>query len=155
MSASSTVRGVYAGHRFLHPPSFAFSRVTSCQKSIRSTARVFTTSQWRAKDDARARTVQHTTKVEAADTVKPASVQKEKAVGPSKQPSLLAEQTVSNKEQRKADWAIIKDMARYLWPRDDLGTRFRVGLSVALLVGAKVATFSHHPDHSAVELMKQ
>ena len=51
---------------------------------------------------------------------------------------LLAEQTVSNKEQRKADWAIIKDMAHYLWPKDDFGTRFRVGLSVALLVGAKV-----------------
>jgi hypothetical protein len=60
-------------------------------------------------------------------------VKKDVAVDP-----LLAEQTVSNKEQRKADWAIIKDMAHYLWPKDDFGTRFRVGLSVALLVGAKV-----------------
>ena len=51
---------------------------------------------------------------------------------------LLAEQTVSNKEQRKADWAIIKEMSRYLWPKDDLGTRMRVGLSVGLLVGAKL-----------------
>ena len=51
---------------------------------------------------------------------------------------LLAEQTVSNKEQRKADWAIIKDMAHYLWPKNDFSTRFRVGLSVGLLVGAKV-----------------
>lgn len=31
--------------------------------------------------------------------------------------SLLSEQTVSNKEQRKADWAIIKEMAQYLWPK--------------------------------------
>ena len=68
----------------------------------------------------------------------PDSVQKEKPAEPNKQPSLLGEQTVSNKEQRKADWAIIKDMARYLWPKNDLGTRFRVSLSVALLVGAKV-----------------
>ncbi|KAL8681290.1 MAG: hypothetical protein Q9186_002601 [Xanthomendoza sp. 1 TL-2023] len=30
---------------------------------------------------------------------------------------LLSEQTVSNKEQRKADWAIIKEMAQYLWPK--------------------------------------
>ena len=30
---------------------------------------------------------------------------------------LLSEQTVSNKEQRKADWAIMKEMARYLWPK--------------------------------------
>ena len=52
--------------------------------------------------------------------------------------TLLAEQTVTNKEQRKADWAIIKEMSHYLWPKDNLGTRFRVGLSVALLVGAKL-----------------
>lgn len=31
--------------------------------------------------------------------------------------ALLKEQTVSNKEQRKADWAIMKEMSRYLWPK--------------------------------------
>jgi ATP-binding cassette subfamily B (MDR/TAP) protein 7 len=51
---------------------------------------------------------------------------------------LLQEQTLTNKEQRKADWAIMKEMSRYLWPKDNLGTRFRVGLSVGLLVGAKL-----------------
>lgn len=56
----------------------------------------------------------------------------------SNQPGLFSEHTVSSKEQRKADWVIVKDMAHYLWPKNDLGTRFRVGLSVALLVGAKV-----------------
>lgn len=30
---------------------------------------------------------------------------------------LLSEATVANKEQRKADWAIIKEMAKYLWPK--------------------------------------
>jgi ATP-binding cassette, subfamily B (MDR/TAP), member 7 len=50
----------------------------------------------------------------------------------------LALDDKSNKEQRKADWAIMKEMAKYLWPKDSLGTRFRVGLSLALLVGAKV-----------------
>jgi ATP-binding cassette subfamily B (MDR/TAP) protein 7 len=30
---------------------------------------------------------------------------------------LLSETTVANKEQRKADWAIIKEMAKYLWPK--------------------------------------
>jgi len=52
--------------------------------------------------------------------------------------ALLSERVVSDKEQRRADWAIIKDMAKYLWPKDDLGTRSRVGLSLALLVGSKV-----------------
>jgi ABC transporter ATM len=51
---------------------------------------------------------------------------------------LLSEQTVSNQMQRQADWAIIRDMAHYLWPKNDFSTRFRVGLSVGLLVGAKV-----------------
>ena len=51
---------------------------------------------------------------------------------------LLAEQMVTNREQRKADWAIMKEMSQYLWPKDNLGTRARVGLSVALLIGAKV-----------------
>ncbi|KAF2108357.1 iron-sulfur clusters transporter-like protein atm1 [Lophiotrema nucula] len=51
---------------------------------------------------------------------------------------LLAEATVSNKEQRKADWAIIKEMSQYLWPKDNMGTRLRVGVSVGLLVGAKL-----------------
>jgi ATP-binding cassette subfamily B (MDR/TAP) protein 7 len=51
---------------------------------------------------------------------------------------LLQEQTLSNKEQRKADWAIMKEMSQYLWPKDNLGTRLRVGLSVGLLIGAKL-----------------
>jgi hypothetical protein len=58
--------------------------------------------------------------------------------GLSKEDKLLAEQLLTTKEQRKADWAIIKNMSGYLWPKDNLGTRFRVGLSVGLLVGAKL-----------------
>ncbi|KAJ9144685.1 Iron-sulfur clusters transporter ATM1 [Pleurostoma richardsiae] len=44
----------------------------------------------------------------------------------------------SAQEQRKADWAIIKEMSQYLWPKDSPGTKFRVGLAVSLLIGAKV-----------------
>ncbi|KAI9790043.1 MAG: Iron-sulfur clusters transporter atm1, mitochondrial [Piccolia ochrophora] len=51
---------------------------------------------------------------------------------------LATEKGVSNKEQRKADWAIMKEMAKYLWPKDDLGAKVRVSLSLGLLVGAKV-----------------
>lgn len=39
-----------------------------------------------------------------------------KSSGVPQAPDLLAEQTVSNKQQRKADWAIMKEMSRYLWP---------------------------------------
>jgi ATP-binding cassette subfamily B (MDR/TAP) protein 7 len=132
MSATYAPRGIYSCHK-LARPSFAFSRISTCQQSIRPTIRVFTTSPWRCKDDNRVKPVTQETKVPAAEPTKTPTVKKDVAVDP-----LLAEQTVSNKEQRKADWAIIKDMAHYLWPKDDFGTRFRVGLSVALLVGAKV-----------------
>ncbi|GAB7341178.1 hypothetical protein MBLNU457_7473t2 [Dothideomycetes sp. NU457] len=115
----------------------------SVQRSAFPVPRVFTTSVVFRKDEARARTIQHETeqKVDKANNVaevKPETVQTEKPAGPASTDSFMAEQTVSNKEQRKADWAIIKDMAQYLWPKNDFGTRFRVGLSVALLVGAKV-----------------
>jgi ABC transporter ATM len=76
---------------------------------------------------------------DAVDQTK-AAVEKEpvKPATPAKNAPLLAEQVVSNKEQRKADWAIMREMSRYLWPKDNMGTRFRVGLSVGLLVGAKL-----------------
>jgi hypothetical protein len=51
---------------------------------------------------------------------------------------LLNENVVSTSAQRKADWAIIKEMSQYLWPKNNWGTRFRVGLALSLLVGAKL-----------------
>jgi ABC transporter ATM len=44
----------------------------------------------------------------------------------------------SAQEQRKADWAIMKEMSRYLWPKDSWKDRMRVLLAVGLLVGGKV-----------------
>lgn len=66
-------------------------------------------------------------------------VKLKKAVSTSKppvDPLALLDKTVQ--EQRKADWAIIKEMSHYLWPKDSFGTKLRVGLAVSLLVGAKV-----------------
>ncbi|KAL7787439.1 P-loop containing nucleoside triphosphate hydrolase protein [Trichoderma ceciliae] len=64
------------------------------------------------------------------------SAPKEAAKKPNNDP--LATVDKSTAEQRKADWAIMKEMSRYLWPKGEVGTKVRVGLSVALLVGAKV-----------------
>ncbi|MCJ1295264.1 Iron-sulfur clusters transporter atm1, mitochondrial [Xylographa carneopallida] len=64
--------------------------------------------------------IQKTPGSEAAESIKPESVHKNhftKADEAPKTDALLAEQTVSNKEQRKADWAILKEMARYIWPK--------------------------------------
>ena len=51
---------------------------------------------------------------------------------------LLPDQDVSNKQQRKADWAILKEMSQYLWPKNDIGARVRVTTAISLLVGAKI-----------------
>ncbi|RAL60644.1 hypothetical protein DID88_009962 [Monilinia fructigena] len=77
--------------------------------------------------------------VEDIPGLKPGTAAKSPPAKPAatrKDPLALDDKT--NKEQRKADWAIIKEMSQYLWPKDNLGTRLRVGLSLALLVGAKV-----------------
>lgn len=57
---------------------------------------------------------------EQSESIKPESYQEAKKARPDDTPktdALLSEQTLSNKEQRKADWAIMKEMARYLWPK--------------------------------------
>ncbi|OJD26466.1 iron-sulfur clusters transporter atm1, mitochondrial [Blastomyces percursus] len=59
-------------------------------------------------------------------------------VTPTKKVELLNDTTVNAQTQRKADWAIMKEMAKYLWPKDDLGTKARVGTALALLVGGKI-----------------
>jgi hypothetical protein len=46
--------------------------------------------------------------------------------------------TVSNAEQRRRDWAIVRRLAVHMWPKDDWGTRGRVALGVGLLIGGKV-----------------
>ena len=76
-----------------------------------------------------------------SESIKPESYEEPNKKKPDVAPkvdALLAEQTVSNKEQRKADWAIMKEMARYLWPKNDLGARARVATALALLVASKV-----------------
>ncbi|KAL2752041.1 hypothetical protein ACRALDRAFT_1078147 [Sodiomyces alcalophilus JCM 7366] len=57
-----------------------------------------------------------------------------------KKPSVdpLATIQKTAQEQRKADWAIMKEMSRYLWPKDNLNAKLRVGLALSLLVGGKV-----------------
>ena len=81
--------------------------------------RIFTTTPRHRKDDPRIQILQQQAgqKTEVPEGIKPETVQKPKPAIPAGQDPLLAEQTVSNKEQRKADWAIIKEMSKYLWPK--------------------------------------
>ena len=122
--------------RAAHRPGLRASSL-SLRLSPYYATRVFTSSPLHRKDVHGQRPLPGS-KVALEDT---------KAVKPANDPAtakvvkgdpLLQEQTLTNKEQRKADWAIMKEMSQYLWPKDNLGTRFRVGLSVGLLVSAKL-----------------
>jgi hypothetical protein len=46
--------------------------------------------------------------------------------------------SITNAEQRRRDWAIVRRLAVHIWPKDDWGTRGRVVLGVGLLIGGKV-----------------
>lgn len=64
--------------------------------------------------------IQSPQKPELLERIKPETLQRTDNAGFGQgqtKDSLLAEQSVSNKEQRKADWAIMKEMSRYLWPK--------------------------------------
>lgn len=57
---------------------------------------------------------------ERSESIKQELYQEPSKAKPAEAPktdALLAEQTVSNKEQRRADWIIIKEMAKYIWPK--------------------------------------
>ncbi|KXH36124.1 iron-sulfur cluster transporter ATM1 [Colletotrichum simmondsii] len=114
-----------------------FYRPAWVPQSPRAPIRIFQTSAPSRRDQSKPPT---TTKVDnGADKTtaqpsktEPAKAKKSTAVDP------LATPEKSTQEQRKADWAIMKEMSRYLWPKDSLSTKFRVGLAVSLLIGAKV-----------------
>jgi ATP-binding cassette subfamily B (MDR/TAP) protein 7 len=43
------------------------------------------------------------------------------------------------KEQRDADWSIIRKLIGHIWPKGDRGTKVRVVLALGLLIGGKVS----------------
>ena len=45
-------------------------------------------------------------------------------------------------EQRKADWRIVKNLIRHLWPKDDWSVKARLIVALSLLVGGKVSRYS-------------
>ncbi|KAE8226628.1 hypothetical protein CF319_g781 [Tilletia indica] len=44
----------------------------------------------------------------------------------------------TDKEQREADWSIVKNLFVYIWPKNDRGIKIRVVLALALLIGGKL-----------------
>lgn len=91
-------------------------------------SRVFTShGSWRKQHAGPDAPAQGANNPSAAPASKPANATlaekpKDTPNAKSAKKDLLSEKTVDNKEQRKADWAIMKEMAKYLWPKVSLGT---------------------------------
>ncbi|PGH04361.1 iron-sulfur clusters transporter atm1, mitochondrial [Blastomyces parvus] len=77
-------------------------------------------------------------KASSKSTIIRESPKDKSGVAPTKKAESLNDDTINAKAQRKADWAIMKEMAKYLWPKDDFGTKARVGTALALLIGGKI-----------------
>ncbi|OQE13380.1 hypothetical protein PENFLA_c049G08844 [Penicillium flavigenum] len=79
-------------------------------------------------------------------------IQKPEDSGNAKTPpkkDLLSEPMTGKQEQRKADWAIMKEMAKYLWPKNDWGTKLRI-LNVEIPFYFKNIVDSMNVDFAAV-----
>lgn len=48
----------------------------------------------------------------------------------------------TTKEQRLADWDIVKKLVQHIWPKGDSSTKRRVVLALSLLIGGKVSSFA-------------
>lgn len=90
--------------------------IASCRK-----IRLFTGSRvcWYSETSESKRTILQNTERRpgVTDSLKPEVIQPKSPAVVQKQNDFMSEKTVSNKEQRKADWAIIREMSRYLWPK--------------------------------------
>jgi ABC transporter ATM len=63
-------------------------------------------------------------------------------VNESPQPTPTSKATISNAEQRRRDWTIVRRLLVHIWPKDDWATRGRVVLGVGLLISGKVRLLS-------------
>lgn len=109
--------------RFL-PPAYTVPRSTPWTTAYHGTQlRVFTSHRaWRKQETGNTPLEQKQANLKPAPAARLANdaAQKQKDsknATTTKKNDLLSEATVGSKEQRKADWAIMREMAKYLWPK--------------------------------------
>ncbi|KAG6003276.1 Iron-sulfur clusters transporter atm1, mitochondrial [Claviceps maximensis] len=106
----------------------------------RASSRLFRTSASNGREQPPPKTA--TTTTTTTNAFKPSAILSQSAPlglsAPKKNKDPLSPIDKSAADQRKADWAIIREMSRYLWPKDGLSTKLRVGVAVSLLIGAKL-----------------
>lgn len=92
--------------------------------SYRHQFRIFTSHQGPLRAQvSEDKTAEKKTTTTAAGTPATPESKDSKNATATKKTDLLSEATMGAKEQRKADWAIMKEMAKYLWPKVRTGAR--------------------------------
>ena len=143
-----TLRGCGKLHGALahevNPRKFTFDHAWRLRYNVR--IQHFAQSAFRRKENEQKpiKVAEPSAKIEASESVKPETVTKAEPVlkggadSGQKNVNLLAEKVTTNAEQRKADFAIMKEMMQYLWPKGEFGTKLRVSSALGLLVAAKL-----------------
>ncbi|EHY58682.1 Iron-sulfur clusters transporter atm1, mitochondrial [Exophiala dermatitidis] len=139
------------GSQRIHSSRYPVLKAWRSNRSIVASPRVriFTQSAFLKRQDERKAPEQTAKGADEAasrlgtvEATKPETLQKPGPVKPEpvdlKKSGLLSEKVVSNKEQRKIDLSIMREMVQYLWPKGDWGSKLRVSTALGLLVSAKI-----------------
>ncbi|KAG9773255.1 ABC transporter-like protein, partial [Aureobasidium melanogenum] len=139
------------GSQRIHSSRYPVLKAWGSNRSIVASPRVriFTQSAFLKRQDERKAPEQTAKGADEAasrlgtvEATKPETLQKPGPVKPEpvdlKKSGLLSEKVVSNKEQRKIDLSIMREMVQYLWPKGDWGSKLRVSTALGLLVSAKI-----------------
>ena len=128
---------VHLSHGRAYVPSSPISGLILKQKALnQQKVRYFinTARTWQKQPPGNQKAeAQNPSRADTFENFKPETLQKASNAKPRTEPKtdvLLSEQTLSNKEQRKADWAIMKEMSRYLWPKV-FKTRGKISVGVS------------------------
>lgn len=118
---------------------------SSSQRYLSSTSLRFHADRGSPADDVKPRivsnpaTIEHPLSPAAGKATQPHSSPEGAAVhSTGSDVTKITEVEVTEKEQSRRDWEIIKKLIPNIWPKNDWGTKTRVLVAVGLLVGGKV-----------------
>ncbi|KAL2441832.1 Iron-sulfur clusters transporter atm1, mitochondrial [Exophiala dermatitidis] len=145
-------RTVYnCGSQRIHSSSYPVLKAWRSRPTIVAgpRVRIFTQSAFLKRQDERKAPEQTAkgadepaSRLGTVEATKPETLQKPGPMKPEpvdlKKSGLLSEKVVSNKEQRRIDLSIMREMVQYLWPKGDWGSKLRVSTALGLLVSAKI-----------------
>lgn len=119
-----------------------YNKATTTSKSPFSLAATATTKGWTQEHQQISKRIFTTSKptLIPKNTTKPiAQAAVEKKVASTMTKPEIGGSAVDNSKRNATDWAIIKQLMKYIWPKNDVGVKTRVVIALSLLVGGKVS----------------